>query len=110
MASDEHRRAIDRVASKLTIAEGERDLALDALRQAERDVNILKNTVDSERTRGDLLAVERDALAVLLKEAAPHVFRQQAAGKHEQDRKDALDLQPRIDRALAALKGRMRHG
>lgn len=36
----------------------------------------------------------------LLQQAAPHVFRQQTAGKHEQDRADAKELNTRIDKAL----------
>lgn len=33
----------------------------------------------------------------LLRSASAHVFRQQFAGKHEQDRADAVDLYPKID-------------
>ncbi len=42
-----------------------------------------------------------DDARALLSEASAHVFRQQHAGKHEQDRQDAIDLGPRISKALA---------
>jgi hypothetical protein len=36
----------------------------------------------------------------LLKEAAAHVYRQQYAGKHEQDKKDAIDWLERYHKLL----------
>jgi len=42
-----------------------------------------------------------DDARALLSEASAHVFRQQHAGKHGQDRQDAIDLGPRISKALA---------
>lgn len=39
-------------------------------------------------------------LIALLHECRTHVYRQQHAGKHEQDRADAKELLPRVVKAL----------
>jgi hypothetical protein len=44
---------------------------------------------------------EHETALALLRKAATHVFRQQHAGKHEQDRKDAEALLPELERFLA---------
>lgn len=41
-----------------------------------------------------------DDSRALLREARAHVYRQQSVGKHEQDRADALELYPRISKAI----------
>lgn len=49
---------------------------------------------------------DREAALALLKKAATHVFRQQFAGKHEQDRLDAKVLLPELEKFLACKKPR----
>jgi len=45
-----------------------------------------------------------DKAMSLLEKAAPHVYRQQHAGRHEQDKIDAKELYPVISKALKARK------
>jgi len=54
------------------------------LRNKEPEMNTLEEDID-------ILLDEIDRLRQCLKEARPHVVRQQFAGKHEQDRIDAVD-------------------
>jgi len=55
--------------------------------------------IDQGSARANLARAYLD-LRALLHEASSHVFRQQFAGKHAQDKADAADLLPRIEQAL----------
>jgi hypothetical protein len=50
------------------------------------------------RERGEVS--ERSRMLGMLLECRAHVFRQQTAGVHEQDRHDAVELYPRLAAAL----------